>query len=206
VGPAGAARASQTINGVVASGKTVQFPAAGKSFYLLATSAPIQIRPSNGAWDTYYQGTGLSVDDSNLFPMVEVQNPGTNPVAFSLWVGFGDYIDRRLIVSAGTSMPVWYQTYSNPPLGGPVSITDLSGGPFQDLNGGAWLAIQRLAFYVDNASNSNVLAQNAAGSHVAGIVFPGTTRTFPVSGNFFIPGGSLNIEVAELYSAIPNTT
>jgi hypothetical protein len=205
----GSRRTSSTISSYCPAGQTIQYPVAGSNFYLRASSSPIQIRPSNDVFDTYTPGTGKLVDESNLFSMIEVYNPNTFPVSYSIFVGFGEFIDRRLIIETDLILPVPKPTYSpTPAVAGPILIPDISGSPFLDANGNNWLALNRLAIYIDNLSASNIDLLNAASTDtnpfpILGTVFPGTTRTFPYSGDYSLLVGASAIEavVTELYSA-----
>jgi hypothetical protein len=207
----GTGRGSQTIQTTIGAGLTTQFPAAGQSFYLRAASGPLNIRAKGDAFDSYTPGTGSQADPDNLFDLVEVQNPSAFPVAFSLWVGFGNFIDRRLILETGVIFPVTKITYSpTPPVAGPILIPDISGQSFQDQDGNHWVALSRLYFYVDNLDTANnLVVQNFASSGVsAGIVFPATTRTFVSAGNFSLKNGlaAINAGVQEIYNALQSTT
>jgi hypothetical protein len=206
----GGVRVGTTINSYLAPGATSQYPVAGDRFYVRASSAAINIRPTNDSFDQYTPGTGKVVDPSNLFRMIEVMNPSANPVSFSIFVGFGDFIDHRLIIEQDTVSQIQVPVYSpTPPAAGPINIPDLSGGVITDQNGVQWLALSRVAFYVDNLDTvSNLVLQNSDSDGTSqGIIFPATTRTFLGAGDFTLKNGSatINAGVQALYSAIVPT-
>jgi hypothetical protein len=182
----------------------------GNSFYVIAASGTISVRPRGGQFVVYQPGTGYRLPADTSFANLEIQNNNAFPVSFALFIGFGEFIDNRLILESGIVFPVMKVTYSpTPPAVGPIVIDDISGQAFVDQNGAPWLAINRIAFIVDNLSTaSNLILQNAAADGTdCGTVFPATARTFPLSGDFTLKtgAGTVNGAVQEYYNAIsPN--
>lgn len=188
----------------------------GCFFYVIAASGPVEIRPSGGDFNTFQPGTGYQLPNGPAgipysFQLLELFNPNTeSPVSVAVFVGFGTFIDNRLILESGVVQPVMKVTYSGvPAVPGPILIEDISGQAFSDQNGIQWLAIQRICFYVDNLNTAgNLIVQNAASDgQNCGTVFPATVRTFPVSGDFTLDegGGNVSACVTEIYNAVlPN--
>jgi hypothetical protein len=197
----------------------------GSFFYIQAASAAIEVKVGGSDFNVYAPGTGYrmpkipnpSVPGAEIqssFALMQIRNPNDFPVAFAIFVGFGDFIDNRLILQQGIVFPVMKVTYTGvPPAVGPIPIDDISGLEFQDQNGVDWLALNRVCFYVDNNSNSSPLLLLDEDSDVTGAsancgtIFPSTTRTFPVSGDFSLDNGGSTIPacVIEIYNAIaPN--
>lgn len=197
----------------------------GSFFYVQAASAAIEIKAGGSDFNVYAPGTGYRMpkipnpavpgaEIQSSFSLLQIKNPNDFPVAFAIFVGFGDFIDNRLILQQGIIFPVMKVTYAGvPPAIGPIAIDDISGLEFQDQNGTDWLALNRVVFYVDNISNSSnllLLDENSDATGVSancGTIFPSTTRTFPVSGDFSLDNGGATIPacVIEIYNAIqPN--
>lgn len=200
-------------------GSTVPQQIQGSFFYVIASSAGISVRPKGGSFNTYQPGTGYRLPKQanpagaalppidGSFSMIEIANPNAFPVSFALFIGFGEFIDNRLILEGNVVQPIMKVTYSpTPATPGPIPIIDVSGEAFADQNGETWLAVNRITFYVDNLStSSNLLLQNSASDGTScGIIFPATTRTFPVSGDFTLKTGAGDVQagVIEIYNAI----
>lgn len=205
-------RGAQTITTSIGAGQTTQFPAAGQRFYLRAASAPLQIRAKGDAFDTYTPGTGNSADPGNLFDLIEVQNTSPYPISFSLWVGFGNFIDHRLILETGVIFPVVFPTWPTPNVAALLQIPDLTGQAFQDINGGSWVALSRVALNISNVDLATTATIQEYGSPVVGTgilaVFPQTSISLPIAGNYSlrIGSGNVNCIVSEIYNALASTT
>src|SRR5690348_9933812 len=89
-------RSSLFYANVIAPGATLVVPAAGTQFYMTVATAPISIRPSGGVFNDYVQGTGLQLDLSNAFSLLEIKNNNAAAAVFQMFVGFDQYIDKRL--------------------------------------------------------------------------------------------------------------
>jgi hypothetical protein len=163
------------------------------------------IRPRGGIFNSYSQGTGLKEDDSP-FDMLEVYNNNPLSVGISLFVGWGDYIDNRLIPINSLIQQVTYPTYdaNAAPLNN-VAIPDLSGQYISDANGVLRIALQRVALQIFNIDTGQaiLLLNNALTVNVANVP-PLTGITLPTAGNFRIkpPVATVNGIVSEIYSAI----
>lgn len=209
------AKASQIITNVVGANTTLPLPVTGSSYYVLTASAKVDIRPmsagSVGIFDTHVTGTGKRVGDVNAFEMLEVKNNNAFPVVFSIFVGWDDYIDKRLIVATDTNPQVAFNTYDTPNSAAIVNITDKSGQTFTDINGGKWYAINRVAILVFNTDGGvSLLVQKANsvvgnGPAVANVP-PLTAVRLDFSGNYRINLGGANINaiVTEIYNAVAN--
>jgi hypothetical protein len=204
----GPTRSSQILNCIIAANSTLPIAQAGNRFYIIACSFPVRIRPQNGTFNTYYQGTGLSVDPDNSFSSIEVQNNTSNSIVVSLFVGFGDYIDNRAILVNDVIQQVINPTYFVPNALNTVSIPDLSGQPFVDINGNPWLALNRISLQISNldATNNLQIRDYARAVGSIGIVFSETSYIIGTAGDYAlqIGGGStpINAIVSEVYNAI----
>ncbi len=194
----------------VPAGATVPYQLQGTFFYNIASSGSFSIRPAGGSFNVYRPGTGYRLPANQSFAFIEIKNDNSFPVALAMFIGFGEFIDNRLILEGSVVQQILKVTYSpTPAVAGPIAIDDISGQPFTDQNGTTWLAIGRVAFYVDNLSlSSNLLIQNDVSSGVVcGIVFPVTTRTVAAAGDFTLKNGLAAVQAAvvEIYNAIePN--
>lgn len=184
----------------------------GTQFYVLYTSAPINIRPSKGSYNSYNTGQGLQLDDENAFTQVEFQNTTANAVVVSLFVGWQEFIDRTLIINNVTNPAVAFPTYPTPNAAASIAINDLSGQTFNDINGKKWIAISRVAILVFNVDSGATYLIQKKGSAVAngpaiGAVFPLTAVRLDVTGDYSMAtgGGTINVIVSEIYNAIPST-
>lgn len=209
------AKASQVITNVVAANSTLPLKVSGSSYYVLTTSAAINIRPSAagsvGIFDSHSTGTGKKVGDVNAFDMLEIQNNLAFPVVFSIFVGWDDYIDKRLIVATDINPQVIYPTYPTPNAAAVVNINDLSGQTFTDINGNKWYALNRVAILVFNPDTGVTLLLQKAGSVVGngpavGIIYPQTSLRIDASGNYCLQlgGANINAVVSEIYNAVKN--
>lgn len=201
---------SRVIATSIAAGATIPFAAAGTEFYLSACSSTLNIKPSNGEFVAYVQGTGLDVKSGNAFNSVQINNPNNFPVVFQLFIGFDGFIDNRLYEVIQSTPNVAYPTYSVPNLAPAVAITDLSGQGFFDINGNPWLALYRQYIVVCNLDASAVMLVQAAGALTGNgpaiaMVQPLTSWIEQLSGNYSLNlgGGNINAVVHEIYAAIP---
>lgn len=199
----------------IPAGGTVPVPISGNNFYVTISTAPganpLLFRVRDGVFNPFPQGTGLDlVPSKQTFDLLEIKNPTANPQTVQIWIGFGGYIDRRLILAGSTTQQIAFPT--NPTAGGTASINfnDLSGAPFTDINGVGWLALNRVAIFATNfdaATDYIIQKQLSAINNGPGILglLARTSLQLPVSGNYCIDngGGVINVVASEIYNAIP---
>ena len=142
------ARSSVFISTSVPANSTLNLPASGTQFYLTAASAPISIRPDTGIGNLYSQGTGMQLDLVNTFSILEITNDNAFAVSFQIFVGFDQFIDKRLYLLDSQQPQVVNPTYPVPNAANVINIPDLSGQAFTDINGGKWLAVARSSIIV----------------------------------------------------------
>lgn len=207
--PDAKSRASLVITNIIAPGATVPFPVTGTQFYLMFATNSLNIRPSGGIFNPYVSGTGEQFDLANAFALVEVNNPTAAPVVFQLFIGWQQFIDNRLFLQNNQLPLVAFPTYPTANSATNVNINDLSGTQFTDINGIKWYAITRTALQVFNPDTGVTLLLQKAGSVVAngpavGVIYPQTSLTLPISGNYClnIGGGNINAIVSEIYQAL----
>lgn len=206
----GIARTYSIVNVSIAAGATLALPQTGDNFYFPVLTAPIQARPRGGLFNTFYQGTGAKVDPQNQFAILELYNPNTFPVGISVFVGFGEYIDNRVIISNDSVSNVAFPTYSSPSTSAIIQIPDKSGTKFTDVNGRNFVALARTAISINNLDNaSNLYLEGSPSGTILYAVYPLTSAAIPtLSGNYLatVNGSSMvNGIISEIYSAIPAT-
>lgn len=206
-------RTSNVFNQSVAAGQTLPIPCVGTQFYVLFTSAPINIRPSRGSFNPYNTGQGLQLDEETAFNQIELQNTTANAIVVSVFVGFQDFIDRTLILNNVTNPAVAFPTYPTPNAANVININDLSGTGFTDVNGKKWIAVNRVAILVFNLdTGATYLVQlkgaNTSSGKAIAASFPTTGLRLDVTGDYAMAtgGGNINAIVSEIYNAIPSTS
>lgn len=204
------AKSSVQINNLIPAGGTLPLPVSGVNFYLLLASAAVKIRPSGGNFDEYTTGTGLNLDPANAFELLEIRNDNSFAVAFSIFVGWDSYDDRRLILAQQQTPQVAYPTYPVASAAAVITINDLSGTLITDINLRQWYAIYRVAMLFFNPDTGVTFNVQKSGSIVpggpaVGVVYPLTSLRLDFSGNYIVNLGGANINaiVSEIYACIP---
>lgn len=205
-------RTSLFVANSIPAGQTIPIPIAGTQFYVTALTATVSIRPSGGIFNEYEVGTGLQLQEINAFDLLEIRNDNAFPVVFQLFVGFDQFIDKRLILDLVSQPAVTVATYPVPNAATVVNITDLTGQPVTDINGGTWYALARIAICVFNTDTGVTLLlhkANATSSSDPAVaaIFPVTGLNFPSSGDYRLTtgGGNINAVVSEIYQCIPRS-
>lgn len=206
-------RTSLFINGQVPAGETLPLPVAGTQFYITALTATVSIRPRGGVFNEYEVGTGLQLQEINAFDLLEIRNDNAFPVVYQIFVGFDQFIDKRLILDLVSQPAVVNPTYPIANAAAVVNIEDKTGQAITDINGGTWWALARIAICVFNTDTGVTLllhlasATSASDPAVAAIP-PATALNFPVTGDYRLTtgGGNINAIVSEIYQCIPRTT
>ena len=195
------------INLPLAAGAVTRITSRGTKAYLVIATATVNMRPDGGDFVAYSQGTGIHTREA--FSLVEIENPNAVAVVISIWVGFDDFIDNRLILANATLQNVTYPTQPLP-TATRINIPDLSGGFFVDINGGIWIALFRQAIIISNLDPATPLllqkftTATGNGPSVLNIP-PGLPIAHNSSGSFAIYTGGATISaiVSEIYQAIP---
>lgn len=201
-------RSSQIITNVILPGEIYPVFQGGDAFYLVVATGKLLIKPNTGSENEYVQGTGLRPGNNAAFNQVQLKNPNSFAVVFQIFVGFGDYIDNRLIVNDPNQVQAPYSTSGVPNVSNDIPIPDLSGQPFIDANGIPMLALNRVAIYVNNIDTGlSYDIQNDAADKALITVLPQTNIVYPANGDLRIKTASANINatVSEIYNAIRAT-
>jgi hypothetical protein len=201
----------------LAAGATQTLTCQGTQFYFVVATGSCSARPRGrdmGAGDfVLYPQEGTGLDVGATFDFIDLENPNGFAIALAVWVGYGGFIDKRLILNNLANPNIVFPTYPTPNAGTVVNINDLSGQAFTDINGNAWIAISRVAILIFNLSAGNTYTLQAAGAGtgtgpaVASIPPPPLPLQLQFAGNYCINigGAPVDMIVSEIYSAIPNT-
>jgi hypothetical protein len=196
------------VNLPLAAGATTRVNNKGTKAYLVVATAGVQMRPIGGQvgvgdFNLYSQGTGFNAVD--VFDTVEFFNSNAIAIVISVWIGFDNFIDNRLILANATLQNIAYPTQPTP-TGSPIQIPDLSGGSFLDLNVVKWLPLFRQAIIINNLGTSAVLLQAYGAATSSGpavlVAPPGLPIAHNAGGNYAVVGGSNTVIVSEIYQAI----
>lgn len=205
-------RTSQQLTNLIPAGGVLPIPVFGNTFYVVVATAAIEIRPSNGVFNTYETGTGLDLDLSNSFSMLEIKNPHAFDVVFQIFVGFDRLVDKRLILNQGGQGQIAYPTYPTPNSLNNVEIVDRAAQVITDFYGNEFYALQRVAIVVFNTDAGVTYLLQKTPSVVAngpaiGAVPPLTAIRFEVGGNYClnVGGGMINAIVHEVYTVLRKT-
>ncbi len=201
----GVNRTSQIVTSVVPAGEFLNIFQAGARFYLIVATGLLSIKPNNGSENEYVQGTGLECEEQNYFANIQVKNNTPNSIVFQIFVGFGSYIDNRLIVFDPSVTRVVYPTYTNVNTLGTVLIPDRSGQAIVDANGNPYLALNREAIYLSNLDTGvTYTVQDTALTKALMYVFPQNSNVLPWNGDFavHVPAAFINMVISEVYNAI----
>lgn len=199
-------QSAQIVSSVIGAGDVYPIFQTGDKFYVIISTGEIEIKPQGYSANNYSQGKGLRTP--NPFPNIQLRNNTANSIVFSIFVGFGDYIDNTTILFDPQVSEIVYPTYPVPNAASDINVADLSGQAFTDINGTEWLAIARSGIYMTNYDLATTYAlQNTALNKTAIGVPPSTDIVFPVNGNFkvHVPAGNINMVVSEVYRAISPT-
>lgn len=203
------AKTTLTINQVVLPGSTLNLSIYGTFFYFPVSTGILQVKPSKGSFSPYQQGEGLELSLENSFALLEIRNDNSYSVVFQLVAGFGNFIDKKLYLQQTNTPLVAYPTYPTPGAAAGVAITDISGAPFVDINGGKWFALYRDHFIVSSTDGGVALLIQKAGSAVSNgpavaAVQPLQSIRIEGSGSYSLStgGGSINAVVTEFYTSL----
>jgi hypothetical protein len=199
-------KTAQIVTMVIAPGQVYPILQTGDNFYIIISTGVISVKPNNGGENSYSQGTGQQYPAGNEFTNLQIKNNNASSVVFSIFVGFGSYIDNRVILNDPFLSNVVYPTAPTPNVTNNINITDKSGQAILDINGNNYLALNRVAIYITNydlASTYNLQDY----LHIVGTavgVSPATQIVFNASGDFsiHIPSSTINAVVSEVYQAV----
>ena len=210
------AKVGQVTSVPILPGFSTTIAGSGDMVYVVVATAPVNIRTrgsggskGSSTYATFTQGTGIR---GQPFDNVDLQNPNAVPIVVQVWTGLSAYIDNRLIIANQSIPQVAYPTYPTANAAASVNFNDLSGTGFADINGNLWLALYRVAIVICNVdSGVTFLLQKAGatgpGAPAIAAIYPLTSLTLPLSGNYRLNVGGANVNVIahEIYSCIAQT-
>lgn len=194
---------------ILLPGETRPLSAPGWTFYVIAASRELFIRPDTGSENPYTSGTGLDLDQSNAFTTLQVRNPSVTEAAYiDIFIGFDSYIDKRLIYPSIYFKRILRSVYNYVDAGAPaadIAVPDLSGTVITDLNGDEFFALERLLLICFNGHATDGLYISSGGDEVVPI-FGQTGIQLPLTGDLEVTaagGGGLPM-ISEVYNCVPN--
>lgn len=164
---------------IIAAGAEINVLVPGTAFYLYSCPAMLNVRPRGGQYNPYTQGTGLFLRPNEAFPSVDVQNKNAQAIAFSIFVGWGSFIDNRLILS-GSAVPVIDRIsdlLSSAGSASPVTLASMASVVFLGAVPSS-LYISRKSFQVTNLDSSNSLYVLGSDGNLASVVLPLTEKIY----------------------------
>jgi hypothetical protein len=164
-------RSSVYVKQTIPAGQTIHVSAFGETFYFIGLTAPVNVRTDVTAMKPYRQGTGEVFPPELRFRSLDIENPNAGEVSLTLWVGFGEYIDRRTALIDGYTLSVG-SPWNNV---GPMSARSFPGipGPTQ---------LHRKAIVVTNLDIANPLLIRDGNANVICAVLPNTSLILPIAG------------------------
>jgi hypothetical protein len=197
---------------------TVPLNVTGDTFYFVSTTAVISVKEQNGNSTPYYTGTGRRLAEGDSFNLLQLQNFNPFPVAVQIFIGFGGYIDNRLLPLNGNSQVGIPGTENNIAAAASLTIPDniplLSVVDAIAYAALPWVLLQRTAIQISNFSATQFVEINQSITNLpAGVTLPSffvntdrippaTTRTYPQANGIQItnPGGAgLTVGVVEFW-------
>lgn len=162
----------------------------GNKFYIIDASGTLKIKTSITSEIEFKQGQGQSF--SKAFNRVEIRNPSlTNTLYVKIWVGFGEFIDRRFqLIESNTEYVANVLT----------SIATISGATLTGIPSGS--QIQRRSMLVSNNDSSNNLEIRDKNGVSGLIVFPKTSIILSTSDEVVVynpTGSSIACRVSEIW-------
>ena len=190
------------------AGSRFEIAQAGNNFYVILATGGVFIQPQGGQKNEYTPGTGLYTPEAP-FPLLQISNESAENIVISVFVGFGQYIDNRLIVADPLVSDVAFPTYPVPNAALEVDVPDRTNTQITDANGTNYLAIARVGIYVTNLDTGvTYFIWNEDGSAGAVALLgipPSQCSVYGANGNFKIApngAGNVNAIVSEVYKAI----
>jgi hypothetical protein len=164
-------RSSVYVRQTIPAGETIHVSAFGETFYFIGLTAPVNVRTDVTSMKPYRQGTGEVFPPELRFRSLDIENPNAGPVQLVLWVGFGEYIDRRTALVDGFTVA----------LGSPFNnVPAMTARTFNGVPSGNQL--HRKAITVTNLDLANPLLVRDGSANVICAVLPNTSLILPISG------------------------
>jgi hypothetical protein len=146
-----------TFSVLIGPGQSINLPCAGTQFYVVACPGQVWIDYGQGS-SPYSQGTGAQ--SGAPISLLRIRNPASNQTVVQVYVGYDDYVDKRLVplsYQPGVVIvqnPNFVASDGNPPNPNYCNFDDLSGTIQTSLTDGfKYFLVARLNLIVSNISN-----------------------------------------------------
>lgn len=198
----GISRSAQTIIATIPAASTRQFNVPGNYFYFVENGGTVWLKTDIGGSKPYQLGTGEIVPPGSFFRFLELENRSAASIDIELYIGFGEYIDKRLNIVR--ERPASVQPVAEQPTAyvasATVSIAATTAVVFTGTP--ATGQLRRKAIVISNRDTAASIVvrddSNAPGTEV----FPSTSITLPVSGEIEVynpTGGAIAVYMAEIF-------
>lgn len=196
---------------VIAPGRSMPAPISGTRFEVVSSASPLSIRPEPwGVASTYIQQTGESFQKS--FDGLTIINPNPVSIVAAIFIGDGDFIDRRLLpspqqpnVPVGTYIPIigHQDTLLIPDQSGAIIKTYIPG---TETPLALFYAVQRLSIFIVSSADGLQGIFGDANFPIPTVPNPALKLDFGGDFNLYnsnLSGFITNPFVLEIYQGIP---
>jgi hypothetical protein len=188
-------KAAVQVTRIIPAGETVGMEAYGRSFYVLKANAELEINTDLTAPKVYKRGKGENFPELFRFKRLEVKNTAAFAVTVTLWIGFGEYIDKNVDVSENPSALIGIGFTSIAASPGPGNSVTLTGAP-PSAN-----YLRRKSVIITNLDPANFL-EYTDGTNAAGVVFARVAIELTTSGPVTITnttGAAISYRLSEIW-------
>lgn len=204
-------RNSVTATLVLAAGAVQRIPGQGTAFYITDSDnlGFLEIQTDTTSFEKYQIGTGKKFEDT--FDSITVKNPTVDVVTVTIWVGFGDYVDRRtniLLNRLASILPIIEPNTEALEAATTPTANQLDAGDTLALPGTPGAGqLRRKAILVTNLdANLNLEILDGNGDKIL-TVFPRTNITLPISEACSVHnanGSNIACNIAEIWWNLPS--
>lgn len=142
----------------------------GEAFYLIECTGEVEIRMDDSPAITYRKSTGERLPKGERFKFLEFINHGS-PLTVRVWVGFGEYVDRRFELLESTTRARGWDGAQEIPAGSFVDFAPQLGGG----------VLRRKAIIVTNLDANENLRLTDTDGNTFMTVFARSSVTLPIS-------------------------
>lgn len=176
---------------VIPDGENVPGPlnASGSSLFIVNTVGRIRVKIDDQPENILKTGQGFNAFAGDTFSRIEFRSVNGKRTELDVWVGYTEFIDRRLDQIAAPSLMVPYPLAAIPP----KQTVDFKGNPTKDL-------IRRESITISNESSEGKLKLVNASGYAWGIVRPGESITHHTSeyvGVYNESGAAISVVIGE---------
>lgn len=182
-------RTSRIINVKLSAAPGIQsiqrLNATGNKFYIIDcdTDDAISIKTDVTAYEQFTVGTGKDMSaEGKSFTAIEIRNDVANDITFKLFIGYGDYIDKRTTI-VGNRLSSILPVIEPKTLPLAIAATTIAGNASIVFNGVApsIAHLRRKAMVVSNLDANLTLQILDVANNVVLTIFPSTSIIIPIS-------------------------